>query len=199
MLTGQTSMRPAAPADARVLAMLVDLAGEGIPSYLWGQQAAPGQDPLDVGAARAARDQGGFSYRNAWVAELQGQAAGMLLGYPQPDPYGIGALDELPPVVRPLVELESLSPGSWYVNAVAVMPDRQGQGIGSKLMALAGELARRAACPTLSLIVAGENTAAVALYRRLGYAEVAHRPVVAFPGCRHGGAWLLMTRPSSAG
>ena len=191
-------IRRATAADARILATLVDLAGEGIPSFLWGQQAVPGQAPLDIGMQRAARAQGGFSYANAWIAEVAGQAAGMLLGYPQPDPFETGPLDDLPPVVRPLVELEALSPGSWYVNAVAVVIEHRGVGLGFRLMGLAETSARRAGCPELSLIVAEENHGAVALYRRLGYSEVARRPVVAYPGSRHGGSWLLMVCPVSA-
>jgi ribosomal protein S18 acetylase RimI-like enzyme len=191
--------RTATPADARLLATLVDLAGEGIPAFLWGQQAVPGQTPLDIGMQRAARAEGGFSYKKAWIAEVGGRAAGMLLGYPQPDPYETGPLDDLPPVVRPLVELEALSPGSWYVNAVAVLPDHRGAGVGSRLMALAKTSAGSAGCRDLSLIVAEDNRGAVALYRRLGYAEAARRQVVTYPGCRHGGDWLLMVCPVAAG
>ncbi len=149
---------------------------------------------MAVGARRAARAEGGFSYRNAWVLELDGRAAGMMLGYTQPDPCESGPLAELPPMVRPLVELEALSPGSWYVNAIAVMPDRRGLGLGSTLMAHAGELARLAGCPELSLIVAEQNAGAVALYRRLGYIERARRPRIPFSGSGHEGDWILMTR-----
>jgi ribosomal protein S18 acetylase RimI-like enzyme len=46
----------------------------------------------------------------------------------------------------------------------------------------------------MSLIVAGQNAPAVALYGRLGYLERARRPVVAFAGFEHGGDWILMTR-----
>lgn len=189
----RATLRAATPADARDLAVLIDQAGEGIPSWLWRGQAGPGEDPFDFGAARAARAEGGFSYRNAWVAEVDARVAGMLLGYPQPDPYETGPLDELPPVLRPLIELESLSPGSWYVNAVAVQPAHRGLGIGSDLLALAAGQARRSGCRQLSIIVAGDNTGAAALYRRLGYAESARRPLVPWPGTHFGGDWILMT------
>lgn len=194
MVAGDVVIRVATPADAGELAVLIDQAGEGIPAWLWGRQAAPGQRPLDVGAARATRSEGGFSYRNAWVAEASGEVAGMLLGYLQPDPYETGPLDALPAVLRPLVELEALEPGSWYVNAVAVQPAYRGRGIGSRLMALALEQAGRSGCGRLSLVVAEENATAVALYRRLGYVEQARRRLVPWPGTAHGGDWILMTR-----
>jgi ribosomal protein S18 acetylase RimI-like enzyme len=199
MGTEEPTIRAATPADARRLAVLIDQAGEGIPGWLWGRQAAAGQDALEIGAARAARDEGGFSYRNAWVAEVADGVAGMLLGYPPPDPYQGGSLDELPAVLRPLVELEALSPGSWYVNAVAVQPERRGGGIGSRLMALAMRQAVRSGCRQLSLVVAEDNRGAVALYRRLGYVATARRALVPWPGTDHGGDWVLMTRAAEAG
>lgn len=196
--TGRATLRAATPADARDLAVLIDQAGEGIPSWLWGGQAGPGQDPFEFGAVRAARKEGGFSYRNAWVAEVDGRVAGMLLGYPQPDPYETGPLEELPPVLRPLVELEALGPGSWYVNAVAVQPAHRGLGIGTDLLALAVAQARLRRCRQLSLIVAEDNAGAAALYRRLGYAESARRRLVPWPGTHYDGDWILMTRETTA-
>lgn len=65
--------RPATPDDADALAQLVNLAGEGLPLHLWERMAAPGQSPWDVGRARARRDTGGFSWRNATVREAKGR------------------------------------------------------------------------------------------------------------------------------
>ena len=53
--------------QAADLAHLINLAGEGIPHYLWSDMAEEGEDPMAVGARRAAREEGGFSYRNARV------------------------------------------------------------------------------------------------------------------------------------
>ncbi len=188
--------RRAVAGDAPALARLIDLAGEGLPAALWQRAAAPGQSALDVGAARAAREVGGFSYRNAVVAELDGRVAGMLLGYRQPDPYDTGDLAQLPEPVRPLVMLESRAPGSWYVNGLAVFPAYRGQGLASGLLALAAELARDAGAPSLSVIVGEWNGAARRLYRRDGYREAARLAAVALPGPGHAGEWILMTRPT---
>lgn len=187
-------IRPAAKADAAALAVLIDMAGEGIPAFLWSKAApSPGQ-ALAVGAERAARDSGGFSYRNAHVVVRDGRVVAMLLGYRLPEPYDAGDLTQLPEVVRPLIELEALAPGSWYVNAVAALEDQRGLGLGSRLLELARELAQQSGAQTLSLIVSEENAAAVRLYRRHGYLPLATRPVVPYPGIAFGGDWLLMTR-----
>lgn len=189
------NIRDARPDDAPALARLIDFAGEGIPAWLWSQSAAPGQTAEQVGCERAAREEGGFSYRNASVCvEPSGAVAGMLLSYRQPDPYDLPDLEELPAVVRPLVELEAAAPGTWYVNAVAAFPEFRGRGVGTRLMQLAESLARGAGAPGVSLIVAEENRGAKRLYDRLDYRVTARAPVVPWPGAVHGGDWLLMVR-----
>lgn len=188
-------IRPSNPADAEELARLIDIAGEGIPTWLWSQVAEKGEPALDIGAQRARRTEGGFSHRNAHVADMGGHVAGMLLGYKQADVMDPGDLSGLPDVIAPLVELESLAPGSWYVNAIAVFDVLRGEGVGTQLMELAEDLATRTNSQGLSLIVAEANTGARRLYERLGYVERARRPIVPFEGFAHqDGDWILMVK-----
>jgi len=187
-------VRDATADDARDLAFLINLAGEGLPETLWRRMAGPGEDSLDVGARRAARDEGSFSYRNAKIFEIDGSVAGMVLGYRLPDPYELGNLDDYPSVVRPLVELEAVASGSWYINAIATYEQFRGRGVASALMSACAESADRAGAPRISLIVASENQGAHALYHKLGYREIGARPLVAFPGGPEAGQWLLMVR-----
>ena len=119
----EPSFRPATKADASALAVLVDIAGEGMPAYMWSTLAAPGQSVLEFGRERAARDSGGFSWRNAVVAEIGGEIAACLVGYRLDDPYELGGLADTPEIVRPLVKLEAKAPGSWYVNVLATFPE----------------------------------------------------------------------------
>ena len=82
--------RAATKADAAALAVLVDIAGEGLPAYLWSTLKAPGQSILEVGRERAARasrhslnigrsmwwvsgNDGGFFGRRAAFAAATGQ------------------------------------------------------------------------------------------------------------------------------
>ena len=122
--------------------MLVDIAGEGLPAHLWSTLKAPGQSILEVGRERAAREEGGFSYRNAIVAEVDGEIAACLVGYRLDDPYDLGDLEQVPPLVRPLVLLEAKAPGSWYVNVLATFPEFRRQGIGMALLGIAEQKAR---------------------------------------------------------
>lgn len=183
--------------DSRQLAELMNAAGEGIPAYLWSQMAAPGVDPLDFGTRRVQQCEGGFSYTNTHVAVVDGAFAGMLLSYRLPDPYDLAAFDDVPEIVRPALELESLVPGFWYINAVATAEAFRGRGVATALLELAPRLARDAGAQTTSLIVAEENGRARRLYEKLGYATFARRLLVPFPGCPHGGDWLLMTRAAA--
>lgn len=185
-------IRDATKDDAEHLAFLINLAGEGLPEFLWQEMAGEGQDPLAVGALRAAREAGAFSFRNARIAEIDNSVAGMLLSYRLPDPYEIGGLDDYPAPVRPLVKLEAEVPGSWYVNAIATYEQFRGRGVASALMANCRDMAEAAQATKLSLIVASENTSAHALYLKLGYREIASRALVSYPGGPDGGRWLLM-------
>jgi ribosomal protein S18 acetylase RimI-like enzyme len=187
--------RPARKSDAAALAILIDIAGEGLPAFLWSQMRSPGQSVLEVGRVRAARAEGGFSYRNATVAEVDGEVAACLIDYRLDDPYDAGPLDALPDFVRPLVMLEAKAPGSWYVNALATFPEFRGQGIGARLLALAEERGLTHKATSISVIVASENAGAMRLYARTGYRDIARAGVVTYPGCAHGGDWVLMVKP----
>ena len=187
-------IRNASREHATDLAYLINLAGEGIPEYLWRSMIDGNETALEVGARRAAREEGGFSYTKARICVEDGALLGMILSYRQPEPYDTGPLDQLPEVVRPLIELEARAPGSWYVNAVATYESHRGRGVGRKLMADAESSASAVGCGTLSLIVASENAGARRLYRALGYADAASLPVVPYPGALHGGDWVLMLK-----
>ena len=195
MPKSEAIFRPARKTDAAALAALIDIAGEGIPLFLWSQMKVPDQSVFEFGRARAAREEGNFSYRNATVVETDGEVAACLVDYALDDPYDISNLDELPDVVRPLVELEAKAPGSWYINVLAAFPEFRGQGIGTRLLALAEERGRQHKATSASMIVASANAGALRLYARVGYGEIARARVVAYPGCAHDGDWVLLVKP----
>ena len=180
--------------QAKDLAYLVNLASYGVAEYLWQGMCSPGQSPLNYGASRAARSDGNFSYKNAKVMEVNGKVAGMVLSYQQPDPYDTSDIKGYPKELIPLVELEALAPGSWYINAIATYEQYRGQGIASQLLKQCEQDALQDSCKVMSLVVAKQSAQTVALYKKLGYAGIETRPVVAFEGAVQGGEWLLMTK-----
>lgn len=194
------AIRNATRADAADMAVLIDMAGHGLPAWLWQKRVENGEagSALEAGRARAMRDDGAFSWRNAAVAEESGAVIGMLLGYRQPNVAEEIDTATLSPVLVPLVELEAGAPASWYVNAVAVYCEHRGRGVGSLLMGEAEARARASAATSLSLIVEDVNAGAIALYSRLGFAEAARRDYVSFPLGPLARAWLLMVKPLAA-
>lgn len=189
------TVRPARRGDAAHIAVLCDIAGEGLPSALWRRLAEPGQSAFDVGRARILGGETNFNLRNSLVAEAEGQIAGLMLGYGLPDPYEMPDLAKVSEVIVPLLQLEAEVPGYWYINVLAVYPEYRRRGIGRLLMTVADELGRAAGTRGLSLIAASGNRPALSLYGSSGYTAVAKRPTVAAQDIPASGDWLLMTKP----
>jgi ribosomal protein S18 acetylase RimI-like enzyme len=186
--------RRARPEDAAVLAELVNIAGEGLPLYLWGRMAEAGETPWDVGRRRAGRETGSFSYRNAIVVEAEGKVVACLIGYPLPDRPEPIDYDALPALFVPLQELENLAPGTWYVNVLATDPAHRGRGHGTGLLSLAERIAAAAGKSGLSIIVSDANSGARRLYRRWGCRQVAQRPAVKEDWDNPGLNWVLLVK-----
>lgn len=189
-MTFEPLIRVANPDDARPLAELVNFAGEGLPLYLWTTMAGPEDDPWEIGAARqAAKASEGQIYvvdrGTGAVASLTGYAIGS-----EPEPINA----DFPPLFRPLQELENLAPNSWYVNVLACFPQERGKGLGTKLLALAEEIARSKNLSRMSVIVSDDNPGARRLYERTGYREIATRPCVREGWQTGTTAWVLLIK-----
>ncbi len=186
--------RHATPQDARAMAELVNIAGEGMPLYLWTRMAGAGESPWAIGQQRAKRESGGFSYRNAVLREDGGSVVSALIGYPLPDAPEPTNYQELPAMFVPLQQLEDLVPGTWYVNVLATYPDYRGKGYGAGLLSIAEQLAADTNRTGLSIIVSDANTGARRLYERQGYAEIASRPIVKESWQNPGENWVLLKK-----
>jgi ribosomal protein S18 acetylase RimI-like enzyme len=186
--------RQATPEDAPAMAELVNMAGEGLPLYLWTGMAEPGEDPWEVGRRRARRGEGSFSWGNTVALEYDRQVVACLIGYRLPEAPEPIDYDAMPAIFVPLQELENLAPGTWYVNVLATYPERRGNGYGAKLLSLAEEIAADAGAAGLSIIVSDGNTGARRLYDRSGYREVASRPMVKEDWQSRGENWVLLVK-----
>ena len=192
MIKLQAPYRRAVLSDARSLADLVNFAGEGMPYYLWERMAKQGETAWEVGRSRAEREQGGFSYRNAIVADDNGGAVAALVGYKvadEPEPT-----DDLPPMFVPLQELENLVCSSWYVNVLAAYPEHRHVGHGGHLLHIAELLAADLGLKGMSVIVSNANHGARRLYERTGYSEIARRPMVKEDWVNEGREWVLLAK-----
>ena len=194
MIELQPPYRRATPADAPALAELANIAGEGMPLYLWTRMAEAGESPWDVGQERARREMGAFSYLNALMLEHQGKAVSCLIGYPLEDSPPPVNYSEMPSLFVPLQQLEDMAPGTWYVNVLATYPEQRGKGFGRGLLAVAEAAAAAHGKRGLSLIVADSNAGARRLYERLGYRERARRPMVKDEWQTPGTSWVLLVK-----
>ena len=193
-----TSLTPpnryATPEDALAMAELVNIAGEGLPFYLWTAMAESGGSPWDVGQQRARRDSGSFSYRNTILRERGGDVVSALISYPLPDQPEPINYEELPEMFVPLQELEDLVSGTWYVNVLATYPEHRGSGYGAGLLSIAEQLAADAGRTGMSIIVTDANTGARRLYERNGYTGLATRPMIKESWENPGKNWVLLVK-----
>jgi ribosomal protein S18 acetylase RimI-like enzyme len=187
-------IRDAQASDADDLVRFINMAADDLPLHFWKKSVGPDGDPLALGRERAARETGNFSFRNAWLAEVEGEVAACLLGYPaamEPEPIE----PDTPPLFVPLLELEAMAPGAWYLNVLATYPQHRGRGLGSALIAKAEEIARAAGHTTISLIAEDTHQDALRLYRAKGFAEIARRPVVKEDWPVDASEWILFVKP----
>lgn len=190
------AIRPARKADASDIALLINIAAHGGPADGWArsQDAAGTYSPIEIGRLQLLREDGAFSWRNAFMAEIDGEVAGMLLGYREPD-----AAEPIPPrtpdYFRPLYELEAEAAGKWFISMLGVYVPWRDKGVGSKLLDVAEAKARETAASGVALISEDVNEGARRLYERRGFVVTAKRPMVPFPsGGPKGQDWLLMAR-----
>ena len=175
---------------------LVNIAGEGMPLYLWERMATESGDMTawEVGEQRAQREAGGFSYRNTVLRIEDDVPVAALIGYPiakelDPDRY-----DGMPEMFIPLQQLEDLVTGSWYINVLATLADFRGRGFGSDLLEVAEKLAHESGGDAISLIVNDANTGGRRLYARHDYEEVARRPIIKENWSNEGTEWVLLRK-----
>jgi len=187
-------IRNARASDAAHLVRFINMAADDLPLHFWRKTVGPEGDPWALGQERAARETGNFSYRNAWLAESDGQVGACLLGYAaEPEP---GPIDpDTPPIFVPLLELEALAPGSWYLNVLATDAAFRGKGLGSALLAHAETVAAAAGHRSISLIAADTHHEALRLYTAKGYRQIASRAVVKGDWQVDASEWRLFVKP----
>lgn len=183
------TVRQATKADCAAIARLYSISSDGVADYIWTKLAEPGEEILDVGRRRYEREDTAFSYQNCTVVEVDGEVAGMLVAFPMHvDP----AATESDPVLAPYSELEEDK--SYYICGMALFPEHRGQGIGTRLLALAEEHARDMGYGKLSLIVFEQNADAKKLYERGGYREVRRAAIYPHPLIHYTGHAILMVK-----
>lgn len=187
--------RPAEESDALDLVCLVDMASRGLASWFWSTLREPGQSLIEVGRNRIrTKIESPLHYKRWTVAEINGVIAGGLAGRLIPIPYERGDAADLPDTLTPVLQLEELAAGFWYLNVLAVYPEFRGLGLGSALLRKGEEITRATGAWKISIIVEEANTGALKLYVRHGFFESARRAYIPFPGSTDQGDWILLQK-----
>ncbi len=194
-MTVPITIRPAIKADASEVALLVNIATHGGIGIGWryDERAEGTYDPAEVGRLDMLDEASDLNWRNASMAESDGEVVGMLLGYPEPEV--MPKIPETEAFLRPIIELEWLAGGKWFISMLAVHKPWRGKGIGGRLIAVAKEKRAETGRQGLALIVEDINTGARRLYERDGFAVAAARPMHRYSdGTQPGKNWLLMVK-----
>jgi len=187
--------RTATEEDCTELALMLDVAGRRLPSYLWSQDTGQGQSCFEYGREKIRTDTNrNFYFKNWLVAEFQDKFVGAFFGFSVDDPYPEIDLDAVPECFRPCIELERVARGCWLLQAIAILPQYRGKGLARQLLGKAESLARDSGTNRIALQVEEVNGVAFKTYQRNGYIEVDRRPYVHFPGSEDTGDVVLMCK-----
>ena len=190
--TDGIDFRPARRTESRTIAELYRISSDGVADYVWSRLAEPGEDVLDVGARRYAREGTDFSYQNVTLAVVDGQIVGMMAAYVIEPRTASNSDADVDPVLLPYTTLEQIN--SVYISGMALFPAFRGRGIGTQLLDRAVAKANALGLSQLSLIVFEQNVGARQLYERYGFRETMRAPIVAHPLIHCRGDALLMVR-----
>jgi ribosomal protein S18 acetylase RimI-like enzyme len=194
-MRGSLRFRRARESDAVDLACLIDSASRGLALWLWSTLRKPGQSAIEVGRHRIRTQTASPLHYGAFtVAEIEGAVAGALTGRLIPIAHERGDSADLPDAFAPVLELEAVAAGSWYLNVVAVYPEFRRRGLGFALLRQAEQIACLAGATQMSLNVEEVNSGAMKLYLRYGFEEWARRPYISFPGSMDEGDWVLLRK-----
>lgn len=183
--------RPAQRGDAREIARFFQITSEGGADYIWSLIAQPGEDLLEVGAARYAREGVNFSYENCLIAEHQGRVIGMMHSYVmRHDPHAEPVTD---PVLAPYADMEI--PDTLYISSLALDEGWRNQGLGATFLQAAQARCDALGLDGLSLIDYAANTGARRFYERHGFHIVKTCQITSHPLFRVTGQAYLMSRP----
>ena len=169
----EIGIRPAFKADAALIAQAVAMA--------MGKESAAllcGAEYLKVLEAVAAADGTQYSYRNALVAEVDGVAAGAVVGYDGALLESLrGGTVSVVSKFYPEIQLpdDETQAGEFYIDSLGVLPQFRGCGVGKRLlMAMSGK-GFVLGCSRVGLIVDFENLGAAELYHECGFHPVGEK------------------------
>ncbi len=179
----EVSIRPACLNDATFVAEMLYLSLNGLADYLFektSRQIVAQVKQLVV------RNAGRFGIDLAFVAEVEGKPLGVMFSSEgaRLDSLNLAVFPHLFPVLGFAPALRFIWRGArlpggaeatkdeYYISNIGVHPSAQGQGIGSRFLAYAEQVAKEKHLEKCSLLVSLHNPDAFRLYQYTGYQVV---------------------------
>ena len=174
-------VRPATSADVKIGAGLIYMTKGRLADFLLGADTPSKAE--SVLAELFVKERNRYSYQFVDVAEMNGKIVGLLLSYSGREMqslkfpmarqlfviYGLPGLFRFVRRSLPLMGVKEAKADEYYINALAVLPGFQGQGIGTQLLHRSENKARTLDLSKCSLTVEIGNRQAISLYKHRGY------------------------------
>ncbi len=171
------TIRKAMPDEAVDFADLVVLSAPSLFPILYGEKVKTIMQHLFCKSCNL------FSFEHTYFAEVDGERAGMILGYDwrvkKQENWRTGFfllmqmrlhfLSKFPLLMKVNNVIGIVSDGEYYLSNVAAYPQYRGMGIGTSLIFRLEEEAKRRGNGRVVLDVETENVSASELYKKLGY------------------------------
>lgn len=160
-------IRKATKDDASLIAKVVAMAIGEETAIFYG-----GDNYINVFEEIALLENSQYSYRNAFVAEVDGELAGAVIGYDGAELHNLRktTLDVIfKHIGKELQIADETDASEFYLDSLAVLPEYRGGGLGAKMILAMKERASKDYNKPLGLLVDFENPDAERLYKSLGF------------------------------
>ncbi len=182
--------------DAADMAILDNIGSHGLSQWYWQAQIerGDGRDAYEWGRQSMCDSKAEFGYSNAVIAEIDGQVAGVAVGYLMDVASTVpDKASDL--VIAPIFELFGKCDGQWVLDNLAVYSTYRKQGVGAKLLDHCFQRARKTDAKRISLVAEDENDPAILLYLSRGFEVRDKRKYVPFKKGAKTNNWVLMSAP----
>ena len=163
----ELNIRKAAKTDAPLIAKVVAMAIGEESAILYG-----GENYMNVFEEIALLEDSQYSYRNAFVAEINGNAVGAVVAYDGAELYPLRktTLEIIyKHTAKELQIADETDSSEFYLDSLAVLPEYRGRGIGAQLILAVKDRAFNEYNKNLGLLVDFENPDAERLYQSVGF------------------------------
>ena len=167
IMNHELNIRKATKADAPLISSVVAMAIGEETAILYG-----GENYMNVFEEIALLEDSQYSYRNAFVAEINGNAIGAVVAYDGAELYPLrkSTLEIIyKHTAKELQIVDETDASEFYLDSLAVLPEYRGRGVGAQLILAVKERAFNEYNKNLGLLVDFENPDAERLYQSVGF------------------------------